>query len=68
MTDSDRLAPLVETLEQQGYSAEEIGKILVRVGDYEKRMQLDSLMDAIGSGQLDLEAVIKEALDKSSSG
>jgi hypothetical protein len=37
-------------------------KILARVRQYERETKQDSIMDAIGSGTLDLAALIKEAL------
>ena len=34
----------------------------VRVRQYEQETQLDSIMDSIGAGRLDMDALIKEAL------
>lgn len=57
---------LIEYLRSEGHSPAEIDKILVRVQQYERETQLDSIMDSIGSGSLDLSRLIKEALGESS--
>jgi hypothetical protein len=53
---------LVEYLRSEGHTGLEIEKILARVREYERETQLDSIMDSIGSGSLDLAGLIKEAL------
>lgn len=53
---------LIDYLNREGHSDAEIEKILARVRQYEVEMQQDSIMDAIGDGSIDLEALIKESL------
>jgi hypothetical protein len=65
MSDEPDFAELTEYLRGEGHSDAEIESILARVRQYEFETQQDSIMDAIGSGQLDLEALIKEALSDS---
>jgi hypothetical protein len=62
MVESHEYDELVEYLRAEGHSQREIDKILERVAQYERETQLDSLMDSIGNGSLDLPALIKEAL------
>jgi hypothetical protein len=62
MVGSHEYDELVEYLRLQGHTQGEIDKILHRVAQYEREMQLDSLMDSIGNGSLDLPVLIKEAL------
>jgi len=59
---------LLEYLRGAGHSPAEIEKILARVKRYEFETQHDSVMDSIGSGALDLSALIKEALAESDAG
>lgn len=51
-------------LHGQGYSEQQVTQIIAQVQEYEADMRIDSIMDSIGSGQLDLEAVIGEALKR----
>jgi hypothetical protein len=53
---------LIGYLRSLGHSQSDIDKIMQRVAQYEREMQLDSLMDSIGDGTLDLGALIEEAL------
>jgi hypothetical protein len=62
MESNDRYAPLVEWLREKAHSDKDIEQILARVRDYESQVQHDSLMDAIGDGSLDIDALVKEAL------
>jgi hypothetical protein len=62
MVESHEYDELVEYLRSEGHSQGEIDKILLRVAQYERETQLDSLMDSIGNGSLDLAGLIKEAL------
>ena len=64
MEPKDDYVELRELLQEQGHSVEEIERILVRVRRYERETQLDSIMDSIGSGQLSLDGLIKEALEE----
>ncbi|MDA0281860.1 MAG: hypothetical protein O3B13_07180 [Planctomycetota bacterium] len=47
---------------EKGHSSLETEKIILRLRHYEKNAQLNSVMDSIGSGSLDLFAIINEAL------
>jgi hypothetical protein len=62
MVGSHEYDELIEYLRVQGHSQADIDKILHRVAQYDREMQLDSLMDSIGNGSLDLPALIEEAL------
>jgi hypothetical protein len=62
MVDRHEYVELVEYLRAEGHSQSDIDKILHRVAQYERETQLDSLMDSIGNGSLDLAGLIKEAL------
>lgn len=53
---------LIEWLEKRGHSKEEIARILARVRQYDQRTMHDSVMDSIGSGRMNLDALIKEVL------
>ena len=64
MEPKDDYSELTSLLQEQGYSIEDIGKILERVRRYEREMQLDSVMDSIGNGRLSLNGIIKEALEE----
>ena len=58
-----RFAELVAWLKEEGYSQEEVRQILDRVRRQDELTQIDSLMDAIGQGKVDINAIIREALD-----
>lgn len=62
MESDTRYDPLVDWLRQKSHTDNEIDRILSRVREYENRVQHDSLMDAIGDGSLDIDALVKEAL------
>jgi hypothetical protein len=53
---------LVELLKNMGHSAQEVDRIMKRLQKYEKEQQLDSIMDSIGAGSINLESLINEAL------
>lgn len=55
-------ARLVSWLEEQGYSDDEIEKIMAKVDEYDARTRHESLFDAIDRGEIDLAAIVKEAL------
>ena len=54
---------LIELLKKRVHSPEEIEKIVQRVRRYDEETQFDSVMDSIGAGRLNLDALIKQALD-----
>lgn len=53
---------IVEWLQQRGYSAEEISRILARLADHDDKTVRDAVFDSIGQGSLNLDAIIREAL------
>ena len=65
MADEREYSELTEYLRTEGHTAAEIESILARVRQYDVETRQDSIMDAIGSGRLDLAAIIQEALGKS---
>ena len=62
MSQDDDYIQLADFLRERGHSEDEIGKIIQRVKQYEEETQLDSVMDSIGAGHLDLVSLINEAL------
>ena len=58
----DNYKILKDCLVERGYSSEEIQTIIKRVDDYEEKTQHDSIMDSIGTGGMDIEALVQEAL------
>lgn len=59
-------ARLISWLEEQGHSAPEIARIRAKVDEYDARTLHESLFDAIDRGEIDLEAIVKEALGDNS--
>ena len=63
MHDKDpRHAELVEWLQEQGHSADEIEKILAKVAHYDSQTVHESIFDSIDAGDFSIDAIIKEAL------
>jgi hypothetical protein len=52
-------------LEQRGYSAEEVERILDKLAAYDQKTLSDAVFDSIGQGTMTLDAIIAEALGKS---
>ena len=63
MTSSEDQAALIKLLKERGHTDEEIKLILARVRQYDERTLHDSVMDSIGAGRMNLDALIKEALE-----
>ena len=63
MEKEEEYSVLIEWLQEKGHSFEEIEKIMERVRKYENEMRMDSVMDSIGAGRLNLDTLIKEALE-----
>ena len=59
----EQYSEVVELLSEMGHTPAEIDKIMERLLQYEKELQLDSIMDSIGGGTLDLKGLIDEALE-----
>ncbi len=66
MADQHEYDELTEYLRGEGHSDAQIEAILARVRQYDVQVLQDSIMNAIGSGRLDLAAIIKEALGEKS--
>jgi hypothetical protein len=62
MSLDDDYVQLADFLRERGHTETETVKIIERVRQYEEETKLDSIMDSIGSGHLDLVSLIKEAL------
>ena len=63
MTSSEDQAALIKLLKERGHTDEEVKLILARVRQYDERTLHDSVMDSIGAGRMNLDALIKEALE-----
>lgn len=65
MSNSDELRQeLVDWLRERGHSDSEIAIILERLKQYDKLTTTDALMDAIASGEVDLDAIVQEFKDE----
>ena len=64
MSELDSFHQIAEYLRQENYSEEEIGRVLSRLHEYDLDMMVDSIMDSIGSGQEELQAIIQQVLDE----
>jgi len=65
MAIDDEYEQLSEWLKtEKGHSDLEIEKIILHLRHYEENTQLNSVMDSIGSGSLNLVAIINEALSE----
>ena len=63
MAVDDEYEQLAEWLKtERGHTDLEVEKIMLRLRHYEEHTQLNSVMDSIGSGSLDLTSLINEAL------
>lgn len=49
-------------LSERGYPPEAIEKIMERLDRFDDKVTRDSLFDAISTGEVDMDALIKEAL------
>lgn len=59
----DEFQQIAEWLKsEKGHSDLEVEKIILHLRHYEENTQLNSVMDSIGSGSLNLEAIINKAL------
>jgi hypothetical protein len=63
MDPSEDYAALIKLLKERGHTDEEIKLILAKVRQYDQRTLHDSVMDSIGAGRMNLDALIKEALE-----
>jgi hypothetical protein len=56
-------AQLIAWLEEQGHSAADIEKIMVKVAEYDAQTVRESIFDSISSGTIDIEKFVREALE-----
>ena len=61
-SNEDNYQVLKDYLVERGHGPEEIQSTITRVEDYEEKTQHDSIMDSIGTGGMDIEALVREAL------
>jgi hypothetical protein len=57
-------AQLIAWLEDQGHTPSEIEKILAKVAEYDAQTLHESIFDSISSGTIDIEQLVREALEK----
>ncbi len=60
-------AQLIAWLEDQGHSPAEIEKIMAKVAEYDAQTLHESIFDSISSGTIDIERLVREALEKDDS-
>ncbi|RCS52820.1 hypothetical protein DTL42_08270 [Bremerella cremea] len=65
MSEPDPYRELADYLHSQNFSEDEIGRIIARVQEYDVDTRVDSIMDSVASGEMNLQAVIDEALKDS---
>lgn len=53
---------LINWLQEQGHSPGEIEKVLAKVAEYDRQTVHESIFDSIDSGNVDLSALVREAL------
>jgi hypothetical protein len=49
-------------LTEHGYPPEAIHRILVRLDEFDAKINRDSVFDAMATGELDMDALVKEVL------
>lgn len=65
MAVDDEFEQIAEWLKtEKGHSDLEIEKIILHLRHYEENTKLNSVMDSIGSGSLNLTAIINQALSE----
>ncbi|MGZ0163094.1 MAG: hypothetical protein ACKVII_04195 [Planctomycetales bacterium] len=64
MSVDDEFEQIAEWLKtEKGHSDLEVEKIILHLRHYEENTKLNSVMDSIGSGSLNLSAIINQALN-----
>ena len=65
MSDSgDLRQPLIDWLKERGHSDDEVAHILSRLAEHDQLSTADAIMDAIASGEVDLDAIVQEFRDE----
>ena len=59
---SDQHSEIREWLAGRGYPPAAVERILTRLDEFDFKAKRDSLFDAIETGEIDIEAIIKDAL------
>ncbi len=59
---TDKRPEIREWLAGRGYPSEAIDRILARLDEFDSKANRESLFDAIETGEIDIEAIIKDAL------
>jgi hypothetical protein len=59
---SQQRPEIEQWLAERGYPPEAIQKILERLDSFDAKINRDSVFDAMETGELDMDAIIKEAL------
>jgi len=62
MSDDSR-KQIVEWLASRNHSADEIEQIMARLDQYEAEVVRASIFDSVDTGQFDIEAIIRDALE-----
>jgi hypothetical protein len=54
---------LITWLQEQGHSPAEVDKIMAKVAEYDAQTLHESIFDSISSGTIDIEKIVREALE-----
>lgn len=57
---NDHYEQVIGWLRERGHTAAEIDLIVERLRAYDRKMTVDSLMDAIAVGEIDLDSIVQE--------
>jgi hypothetical protein len=60
---SESQPTIADWLEQQGYTPDEVAKILARLAEYDQNTVSDAVFDSIGLGTMNLDVIIRQALE-----
>ena len=58
MTTKDPYSDLITDLTERGHSPEEISNIMDQVKQYDREVNVDSVMDSIANGSIDVAALL----------
>jgi len=60
----DAKTAILQWLEQRGYQADEIAKIMARLAAHDDKTIHEAVFDSIGRGTMSIDDIIREALAK----
>lgn len=63
MATNEPYSELISDLKERGHSAEEIDEIIRQVQQYDREMNVDSVMDSIADGSIDVAALLAKLRD-----